>query len=107
MTGLHPITTLRRAIDWSRHAFVVWRERRAAARLARASQQELLEMDRARLLKEQRRIEKQLRKQGVAVPPPDLDDDEDAAEPSPAAFAPGHRARRGRVRRPACAHDHG
>ena len=89
MTGLHPITTLRRIIDWSRHTIAVWRERRHAARLARASQQELLEMDRARLLKEQRRIEKQLRKQGVAVPPPDLDDDPADAVGSPAAaFAP-------------------
>ena len=89
MTGLHPVTQLSRACHALRQGIIAWRERRAAARLARASQQELLEMDHARLLKEQRRIEKQLRKQGVAVPPPDLDDDAEDAAPSPAAaFAP-------------------
>ncbi len=92
MTGLHPVTQLSRACHALRQGMIVWRERREAARLARATQQELLEMDRARLLKEQRRIEKQLRRQGVAVPPPEPaadEDEDDAPAPSPAAsFAP-------------------
>ena len=77
MTGLHPVTQLSRACHALREGVVTWRARAAAARLERATEQERLEMDRARLVKEQRRIEKQLRRQGVAVPPPDLDADAD------------------------------
>ena len=66
LTGLHPIDQFARALHASRAGLANWRERRAADHLARASAQERLEMDRARLLKEQRRIEKELRRQGVA-----------------------------------------
>ena len=85
MTGLHPVTQLSRAIHATREGIANWRERAAIARLERATEQERLEMDRARLVKEQRRIEKQLRKQGVAVPPPDLDADDDEVALAPTA----------------------
>ncbi len=95
MTGLHPVTQLRRAIEASRHYFHLWREQLAARRLARASAHERLEMDRARLMKEQRRIEKQLRRQGVAPLPDDPDDEDEDSGPAavpigriPAAAAP-------------------
>ena len=83
MTGLHPIDQLTRAIHASRTGLAAWRERAAANRLARASQQERLEMDRARLFKEQRRLEKELRKQGVAPAGGRRDDEEDPDDPMP------------------------
>ena len=84
MTGLHPIDQLAQAIHASRTGLAAWRERTAANRLARATQQERLEMDRARLVKEQRRIEKELRKQGVApVDGGRRDDAEDPDDPLP------------------------
>ena len=88
MTGLHPITQLSRAIEALRHYSALWQEQLAARRLARATAHERLEMDRDRLVKEQRRIEKQLRRQGV-VPVPREEADDDAAEPArPATRAP-------------------
>ena len=66
MTGLHPIDQLARVIHATRAGVAHWREQRAANLLARATTQERLEMDRVRLVKEQRRLEKELRKQGVA-----------------------------------------
>lgn len=85
LTGLHPIHQLAGAIHGTRTGLAAWRERRAANRLARASQQERLEMDRARLVKEQRRLEKELRRQGVpAVGSPRRDEnDEDDPLPMP------------------------
>ena len=80
MTGLHPVTQLSRAIEALRHYSAVWHEQLAARRLARATAHERLEMDRARLLKEQRRIEKQLRRQGVAPAPRAGEDDADAVD---------------------------
>ena len=64
ITGLHPITQLNRGIHAARTGFAAWRERRAADKLASASDQERLDMDRVRLAKEQRRLEKQLRQTG-------------------------------------------
>ena len=84
MTGLHPIDQLTRAIQATRVGVAAWRERAAAHRLARASQQERLEMDRARLVKEQRRLEKELRRQGVAPAGGGRrDEDEDPDDPLP------------------------
>jgi S-DNA-T family DNA segregation ATPase FtsK/SpoIIIE len=80
MTGLHPVTQLRRALEASRALLARWQEQLAARRLANATAQERLEMDRTRLVKEQRRIEKQLRRRGVAVAPPVPDDDEEEPE---------------------------
>ena len=83
MTGLHPIDQLTRAIHASRTGLATWRERTAANRLARASQQERLEMDRERLVKEQRRIEKELRRQGVAPAGGRRGEEDDADDPLP------------------------
>ena len=80
MTGLHPVAQLRRAIEATRHFLTRWQEQLAARRLARATAQERLEMDRTRLVKEQRRIEKQLRRQGIAPATSDEEADEDPAE---------------------------
>ena len=88
MTGLHPVTQLRRAIEALRHYSALWQEQLAARRLARATAHERLEMDRDRLVKEQRRIEKQLRRQGVA-PAPREEEEDDAGEPArPAGRVP-------------------
>ncbi len=91
LTGLHPIDQLAHAIHASRAGLAAWRERRAVALLARATTQERLEMDRQRLVKEQRRLEKELRKQGIATPAasgsgrpaPAAADDDDADDPFP------------------------
>ena len=68
MTGLHPVEQLARGIHAGRRSFAytAWHARYAARKLARATDQERLEMDRLRIVKEQRRLEKQLRKQGAA-----------------------------------------
>ena len=89
MTGLHPVEQLARGIRVSRHQIGVWRERYAAYKLARATDQERLEMDRQRLVKEQRRLEKQLRKQGAApLPVPFGEDEDDAIAPAAHAELP-------------------
>ena len=86
ITGLHPVTQLNRAIHAARDGFHAWRERRAANRLAQASDQERLDMDRVRLAKEQRRLEKQLRRSGVDPLP--VVEDEAGRNFSPAAPEP-------------------
>ena len=77
MTGLHPVEQLARAIHAARVTARAWRTRYHARKLARATDQERLEMDRVRIVKEQRRIEKQLRRRGAA---PAADEDENDAE---------------------------
>ncbi len=83
VTGLHPITQLSRAIHAARAGFAAWRERRAADKIARASDHERLDMDRVRLAREQRRLEKQLRKQGVDPLPVIEDEDGNNFSPVP------------------------
>lgn len=91
MTGLHPIAQVRRAVDAAQRHGSAWLARRREERLSRATEQELLSLDGQRLAKEQRRLEKQLRRQGVE-PLPDParpaaaspgDDDEFADLPPP------------------------
>ena len=80
MTGLHPVVQVRKVADFLHRKAVAWNERRLANRLARASQQELLDMERRDLAKEQRKLEKQLRRKGVdPLPLPE----------NPAALRPG------------------
>ncbi len=86
ITGLHPVTQLNRAIHAARTGIAAWRVRRAADKLARASAQERLDMDRTRLAKEQRQLEKQLRRQGVDPLP--VIEDEDGHNFSPVPPAP-------------------
>jgi S-DNA-T family DNA segregation ATPase FtsK/SpoIIIE len=83
MTGLHPITQLQRTIDALRRIVRQWRERRLAARLARATVEERLDIDHRRLAKERQRLEKQLRRQGVSLPPGNEDDDAPSAARGP------------------------
>ncbi len=105
MTGLHPVTTLRRAIDASHAWFVGWRERRAAAQLARASQQELPRNGPRAPAQGANAASKNSSANRASPCRPPMTDEDDA-EPSPAAaFAP--RRRPGRIRRPARAQDHG
>lgn len=104
MTGLHPVTQVRRAVDACHRHFSAWLTRRREARLARASEQELLSLDGQRLAKEQRRLEKQLRRQGIEpfpdpapgavadefadLPPPRITDNSVAAPPPAAVKKP-------------------
>ena len=64
MTGLHPVVQARKVAHFLYRKGKAWREQQAALRLARASQQELLDLERRSLAKEQRKLEKQLRPQG-------------------------------------------
>ncbi len=97
MTGLHPVGQVRRAVDALHRHFSAWLIRRQEERLARASEQELLSLDGQRLAKEQRKLEKHLRRQGIepladpaptdefaGLPPPRITDNSVAA-PAPAA----------------------
>lgn len=68
MTGLHPMTQLLNVCDLLRQGIRLWQQRREEIRLARISERERLELEHQRIAKEQRRIEKQLRKQGAPVP---------------------------------------
>lgn len=86
MTGLHPVTQVRRACDALQRHVTAWLAHRRAQRIARASEQELLSMDGQRIAREQRRLEKQLRRQGIeplADPARAEDDDEFAGLPPP------------------------
>ena len=89
MTGLHPVEQLARLIHFSRVSFTRWHEAYVERKFARASAHELLEMDRVQVIKEQRRLEKQLRKQGAAPLPADAkgDDALPLAPPAPDEFA--------------------
>jgi S-DNA-T family DNA segregation ATPase FtsK/SpoIIIE len=65
MTGLHPVVQVRKLAAYLHRKTVAWQEQHAAARLARASQQELLDLEKRSLAKEQRKLEKQLKRKGV------------------------------------------
>ncbi len=65
MTGLHPVVQVRKVGEYLYRQSVAWNERRKARRLARATQQELLSLEQRSLVKEQRKLEKQLRRKGV------------------------------------------
>ncbi len=86
ITGLHPVTQFNRAIHAARTGIAAWRVRRAADKLAHASAQERLDMDRVRLAKEQRQLEKQLRRKGIDPLP--VIEDEDGNNFSPVPPAP-------------------
>ncbi len=90
MTGLHPITQALRACEGLRRWYAAARERYHHDRLARASAQELLDMDAQRLAREQRRLEKQLRRKGVDPMPGEyVDDDRAPAVAGSASLAAG------------------
>ncbi len=76
MTGLHPVTQLMRVCEATRRWTAAAVARHRAARLARASARDLLDMDARRLAQERHRLEKQLRRQGFD-PLPTGGDDED------------------------------
>ena len=91
MTGLHPVVQARKVARYLYRKGHAWREQQAALRLARASQQELLDLERRSLAKEQRKLEKQLRRKGVdPLPMPEAAAGEDPAthgDPLPDEFA--------------------
>jgi S-DNA-T family DNA segregation ATPase FtsK/SpoIIIE len=63
LTGLHPIATARHVASWPG----LWMEKRRAAQMAQADEQERLVLESARLERERRKLEKNLAKKG-AVP---------------------------------------
>lgn len=69
MTGLHPLTQLRRAIDGGRRALADWQRRREEYALAHADEHDLLEREQQRLARERAILERQLRKRGVPAGP--------------------------------------
>ncbi len=71
LTGLHPIATARQIAAFPGQ----WMERRRAAQMARADEQERLVLEAARLDRERRKLEKSLAKKGAAP-------SEEAAEPA-------------------------
>ncbi len=65
MTGLHPLTQLRRGIDRSRRAWANWRQRREQYALAHADEHARLDWEQQRLARERAVLERQLRRRGV------------------------------------------
>jgi S-DNA-T family DNA segregation ATPase FtsK/SpoIIIE len=65
MTGLHPVVQVRKVAAFVYRKSIAWREQHTARLLARATQQELLDLERRSLAKEQRKLEKQLRRKGI------------------------------------------
>jgi S-DNA-T family DNA segregation ATPase FtsK/SpoIIIE len=61
LTGLHPISTARQIATWPG----LWMEKRRAAQLAKADEQQRLELEAARLDRERRKLEKSLAKKGA------------------------------------------
>jgi S-DNA-T family DNA segregation ATPase FtsK/SpoIIIE len=64
LTGLHPISTARTIASWPG----LWVEKRRAAQMARADEQERLALEGERLDRERRKLEKTLAKKGAVVP---------------------------------------
>jgi S-DNA-T family DNA segregation ATPase FtsK/SpoIIIE len=82
LTGLHPVVQLRKMAGFLYRQGKAWYARHLALKLARASQQELLDLERRSLAKEQRKLEKQLRRKGVA-PLPAAEEETDSISLSP------------------------
>ncbi len=89
LTGLNPIAAARQIAAWPGQ----WTEKRRAAQLARADEQQRLELEAARLERERRKLEKSLAKKG-ATPAEVADEPTSApvlellAEPEPARPQP-------------------
>jgi S-DNA-T family DNA segregation ATPase FtsK/SpoIIIE len=62
LTGLHPIATARQIATWPG----LWREKHRAAQMARADEQQRLDLEAARLDRERRKLEKSIAKKGGA-----------------------------------------
>ncbi len=65
MTGLHPIELTRRALALPS----VWAAKLHAYKMARADEQQRLELEAARMERERRKLEKSLLRKGVTLPP--------------------------------------
>jgi S-DNA-T family DNA segregation ATPase FtsK/SpoIIIE len=76
LTGLHPIAAARQIARWP----ALWTEKRRAAQMAKADEQERLVLEAARLERERRKLEKSLAKKGATLPEP-------ASEPAAAPIA--------------------
>ena len=70
MTGLRPIHLVRQSVAGTRAAMVSWREWRLKRQLRKADIKGQLEINQRELAKQQRSIEKQLKKKGAPVPEP-------------------------------------
>jgi len=87
LTGLHPISAARQIAAWPG----LWMEKRRAAQMARADEQQRLDLESARLDRERRKLEKSMAKKGT---PPSAESAEPAAmlellaEPEPARPQP-------------------
>ncbi|HEX8077759.1 MAG TPA: DNA translocase FtsK 4TM domain-containing protein, partial [Chthoniobacterales bacterium] len=70
MTGLRPIHIVRQSVAGSRNAVAAWREWRLKRRLRKSDLKERLAISQEELAKQQRLIEKQLKKKGAPMPEP-------------------------------------
>jgi S-DNA-T family DNA segregation ATPase FtsK/SpoIIIE len=70
MTGLRPIHLVRQSVTGAGHAMVALREWRLKRRLRKSDLKERLAISQQELAKQQRVIEKQLKKKGAPVPEP-------------------------------------
>jgi DNA segregation ATPase FtsK/SpoIIIE, S-DNA-T family len=85
MTGLRPIHLVRQSVIAIKHGFVAFRLWLLHRRMRKANLKEQLEISQQQLAKQQRAIEKKLRKRGpiVPMPPPEILLEEFANRPEP------------------------
>jgi S-DNA-T family DNA segregation ATPase FtsK/SpoIIIE len=70
MTGLRPIHIVRQGVASTRSGMAAWREWQLKRRLRKSNLKERLEISQQELAKQQRLIEKQLKKKGAPMPEP-------------------------------------